>query len=83
VLQLHADSLLHRSILEDAGRGIVVPHLVVVPRQNAGQGFCEKRPHLAQRRPHRLVDLEQIEADCVPVEGHRRLQIKRRGGPTI
>jgi hypothetical protein len=83
VLQLHADGLLQRSVLEDAGGGIVVPHLVVVPRQDAGQGYCEKRPHLAQRRPHRLVDLKQIEADCVPVGGHLRFRVKHRGGPTI
>jgi len=36
-----------------------VLHLVVVPRQNAGQALREKRPHLAQGRPHRLIDLNK------------------------
>jgi len=83
VMQLHADSLLHRSVLEDAGGGIVMPDLVVIACQNARQGLRKKRPHLAQRCPHWRVDLKQIEADCVPVGGHRRLRRKRRGGPTI
>lgn len=70
MLQLQADGLLHRAVLEDTGGGVVLPDLVVEPGQKAGQGFCEERPHLAQRRPHRLVDPKQIEADGVSVGGH-------------
>jgi hypothetical protein len=80
VLQLQADGLLHRGVLEDARRGVVLPDLVVEPGQNAGQGLCEERPHLAQRRPQRRVNIEQIEADGVPVGGHWRLQRERCGG---
>ena len=51
-----------------------MPDLVVEPRQDARHRPGEKWPHFPQRRPHRLVDLQQIEADHVPVGGHRRLQ---------
>jgi len=68
MLQLQADRLLHRAVLEDPEEDRT-GDLVVEPRQNAGQGFCEERPHLAQGRPHRLVDIKQIEADGVPVGG--------------
>jgi len=79
VLQLHADRFLHRAVLEDAAAWFVLPNHVVEPLQDARQRFGEKRPHLAQRRPHRLIDLKHIEADSVPVGGHRRLRREGEG----
>jgi hypothetical protein len=77
MMQLHANGFLPHAVLEDAGGGIVLPDLVVEARENAGQVFGEKRPHLPQKGQRRPVDLKQIEADGVPIGGHGRL--RRRG----
>src|SRR5690348_9862835 len=51
-------------------------HLVIKPRENAGERPGVERPHLAQDGSHRFVDLQQIEADGIPVKSHRR-QLRR------
>ena len=41
MLQLQPDGFLHVAIPEDAGGGIVLPHLVVEPRQDAGSALAK------------------------------------------
>ncbi len=81
VLKLQSNGLLHHLVPQQAGVWVAPPHLVMEPRQDARQRFCEQWPHFTQVCPHRLVDPDQIEADGVPVRGHRRLRGLRNGDP--